>query len=273
MRILAGQDLSSNDERKVLLGEGLAKSLGASPGHTIVLLTTAANGGASAVELTVAGIFATVTKEYDDSAIRVPIPIARKLMRVAGATSWVVLLDTDAHTSDFIKAAQARLPADHFEVVPWRSLADFYNKTVLLFSKQVNVVKLIIGLIIMLTITNTLTMSVLERTTEIGTCLAVGLYSNRVMRLFIIEGLLIGVLGGAVGISLGYLFAMIISAIGIPMPPPPGMTHGYLGQVLITRDLVMNAVLLAFVTTLLASLLPAWKAGRMNIVDALRYGQ
>lgn len=271
--ILGGNDLVRADEKRVLLGEGLATSLGASPGDTVVLLTTTASGSPSAVELMVAGIFATVTKEYDDSAIRLPISVARKLMRVAGATSWVVLLDAAGRTDSFVAAARSSLPANQFEVVPWTALADFYNKTVVLFSKQVTVMKFIIGLIIVLTITNTLTMSVLERTTEIGTSLAVGIRGADIMRLFVIEGVLIGVLGGIFGVILGTLLAMGISTIGIPMPPPPGMAHGYVGQIIVTPGLALDAVVLALVTTLVASAFPAWKAGRLNIVDALRYSQ
>lgn len=271
--ILQGSDLTGPDEKKVLLGEGLAKALDARPGDTVVLLTTAANGGPSAVEVGVDGIFATITKEYDDVAIRLPIDVARKLMRVEGATSWVVLLDGHDRTEDFVAHARSRLPAQAYQIVPWTDLADFYNKTVTLFSKQVNVMKAIIGLIIVLTIMNTLTMSVLERTTEIGTSLAVGVSSSLVMRLFVIEGAMIGILGGAVGIAFGALLAMGISAIGIPMPPPPGMAHGYVAQIVVTPDLMTDAVVLALVTTLVASAFPAWKAGRMNIVDALRYSQ
>jgi putative ABC transport system permease protein len=273
IRILAGQDLADAEQRKVLLGEGLAANLGAKPGDSVVLLTKAANGGASAVEVTVAGVFATITKSYDDYAIRLPITVAHKLMRVSGATSWVVLLDETGRTARFVEVARGLLPIDKFQLVPWRELADFFNKTEALFAKQMNIVKVIIGLIIVLTISNTLTMSVLERTTEIGTGLAIGLRSSVVMRIFVIEGLLIGIIGGLTGILVGYLLAMAISAVGIPMPPGPGMVHGFLAHIVVTRELVSESVMLALITTLLASILPAWKAGRMNIVDALRYSQ
>jgi putative ABC transport system permease protein len=271
--IRAGQDLANADEKKVLLGEGLAKALDAKPGSTVVLLITTASGGANALELTVAGIFSTITKEYDDHAIRLPITYARKLMRVEGATSWVAVLDHTEGTDAFVAAARSALDGKPFQVVHWRELADFYNKTEALFTKQVAVVRIIIGLIIVLTIMNTLTMSVMERTTEIGTSLAVGLPGRLVMRLFVIEGVLIGILGGIIGVVLGYVLAMIISTIGIPMPAPPGMAHGYVAGITISPALIIDAVVLAFLTTLLASALPAWKAGRMNIVDALRYSQ
>lgn len=268
-----GHDLESIDEAAAILGEGLARTLGVKPGDTIVLLGTTANGSPNAIEVAVAGTFFTIYKEYDDTALRLPIPLARKLVRVDGATSWVALLDKTETTTTTIEAIRPHLPAKEFQIVPWNDLADFYNKVVVLFSKQVDVVKIIIGLIIVLTISNTQTMSVLERTTEIGTSLAIGLRSSDVLRLFLLEGALIGIVGGLIGIALGYLLGALISAIGIPMPPPPGMARGYTGQILISATLALDAMVLALVTTLAASIMPAWKASRMNIVDALRCNQ
>lgn len=273
VRIVSGRDLASDSEKSVLLGEGLARSLGVKEGDSVVLLATASNGSPGAVEVSVAGTFATTAKEYDDSALRLPIEVARKLMRVRGATSWVVLLDKTEQTEKSAAYLARALPAKDFEVVPWTVLADFYNKTVVLFSRQISVVKFIIGLIIVLTISNTQMMSVLERTTEIGTSLAIGLRRNTLMRMFVAEGALIGVVGGVLGVALGYALALAISAVGIPMPPPPGMASGFDGEILVAPALALDALVLALTTTLLASLMPAWKASRMNIVDALRYNQ
>lgn len=273
LTITRGRDLADASEAAVLLGDGLADSLGATLGARVVLLTTAASGSPNAIELTVVGTFATVSKEFDDSALRLPIALARKLIRVRGATSWVTVLDRTEQTASVVETLRAALPQDAFQLVPWSDLADFYNKTVILFKKQINVVKFIIGLIIVLTISNTQMMTVLERTTEIGTSLAIGQRRQLVMRTFLTEGLLIGALGGVIGVILAYLIAAMISAIGIPMPPPPGMARGYLAQIVITHALALDALTLAFLTTLLASVLPAWKASRMNIVDALRYNQ
>jgi putative ABC transport system permease protein len=273
VNIMSGRDLETADEAAVILGEGLARSMGVAPGDEVVLLVTASNGSPNAVEVKVAGTFATTTKEYDDSALRLPIQVARKLMRVKGATSWVVLLDTTDRTEEASRYLSEKLPGDKFEIVPWMTLADFYNKTVVLFSRQVSVVKFIIGIIIVLTISNTQMMGVLERTTEIGTSLAIGLRRATVMRLFVAEGALIGAIGGVLGVLLGFVLAHVISAIGIPMPPPPGMARGFLGEIRIVPQLVTDALILAVFTTFAASLLPAWKASRMIIVDALRRNQ
>ena len=273
INVFEGHDLSSGEDRSVILGEGLAANLGVSIGQTVVLLATASTGSPNAVEARVSGIFMTTSKEFDDHALRMPIPAVRKLMRVTGATSWIVLLDKTEKTSAATLSARAVLPTQEFEVVPWSNLADFYNKTVVLFSKQVSVVKTIIALIIVLSISNTQTMSVLERTTEIGTSLAIGLRRSQVLRLFLIEGILIGIIGGIIGIILGYFLSIGISGIGIPMPPAPGMAHGYTGEILITPLLAMDALILAILTTLIASVMPAWRASRMIIVDALRCNQ
>lgn len=273
INFMSGRDLDSGSEAGVVLGEGLARSLNVKPGDSVVLLATTAAGSPNAIEVKVVGTFATIYKDYDDTALRLPIGQARKLMRVEGATSWVVLLDRTERTQEALASISSRLEVKSFEVVPWFQLADFYNKTVELFSKQVDVMKLIIGLIIILTISNTQTMSVLERTTEIGTSLAIGLKSGTVMRLFLTEGVLIGVLGGIFGVILGFILASAISAIGIPMPPPPGMAHGYVGEILVTPGLARDGLILALLTTVIAGLAPAWRASRMNIVDALRSNQ
>ena len=273
VNIVRGRDLEKDDEAAVILGEGLAHAMGVKPGDTVVLLVTTASGGPGAVEVKVAGTFATTTKEYDDSALRLPIRVARKLMKVKGATSWVVLLDDTERTDEAKRYLAENLPKTRYEIVPWTALADFYNKTVVLFSKQVSVVKFIIGLIIVLTISNTQMMSVLERTTEIGTSLAIGLRRMTLMRMFIVEGALIGAVGGILGVFLGFVLAHAISAVGIPMPPPPGMARGFTGEILIVPQLAADALVLAVVTTFVASLLPAWRASRMTIVDALRRNQ
>ena len=271
MAIVEGKDLPDSPPNSVIIGEGLAANLNVHAGDKVVLLGTTAKGNPNAVELQVAGLFATSTKAYDDTALRVPIPIARTLMRVDGATSWVVLLDKTSSTPALVDKLRTTLPAKDYQVIPWSDLADFYNKTVTLFSKQVGVVRTLIAIIVMLTISNMLSMSVIERTGEIGTSMAVGVRRSRILAQFVWEGVLLGTIGGLIGLGLGYGLGAIISAIGIPMPPPPGMARGYIGAILITPDLALDGFLLAFFTTLFASFIPARKASRMNIVDALRH--
>lgn len=270
--IAEGTTLREDDRGGVLFGLGLARNLGVKIGDQVVLIVTKPSGGINAVEVTVRGLFSTVTKAYDDSALRLPIETARKLLGVQGAHAWVVLLDDTRRTEAVTASLRSHLPHE-FQVVPWYDLADVYNKTVSLFSKQVEVVRVIIAAIIVLSITNTMMMGVMERTGEIGTSIALGVKRRGILGLFICEGAILGIFGGLIGLLLGFALAALISAIGIPMPPPPGMAHGFIGEILITPRLAAESFILAVVTTLAASVVPAWKASRLVIVDALRHNR
>ncbi|MCQ1549068.1 MAG: FtsX-like permease family protein [Candidatus Accumulibacter phosphatis] len=268
-----GRGLTSTQPKGIIMGLGLAANLGVDVGDQVILMANTRTGSVNAVECHILGLFSTVSKAYDDAAVRVPISTARDLLRVSGSHVWVLLLDKTEDTQKVLTSLQSRFPGNSLEFVPWNRLADFYNKTVVLFRKQVGVIEIIIGLIIVLSISNTLMMNVVERTGEIGTAMAVGIKSAEIMRLFVLEGLVLGIFGGMLGLVLGSAAAYVISIIGIPMPPPPGMARGYTGEILVNASLLLNAFLLAAGTTLLASLYPAWKASRMIIVDALRFNR
>lgn len=273
VRIVEGRNLADAAAKEVVLGRGLARNLDVRPGDTVALLATASGGGINAAEMKVAGVFVSPNQAYDDSALYLPIGLAQSLLRVNGAHVWLVLLNDTDRTDDFLAQFRTRFPAsaDKLEFVPWYQQADFYNKTVALFTQQMNVLRLIIGFIIVLSISNMLVMNVLERTGEIGTLLAIGFKRKKILQLFAIEGLLLGLIGASLGLIIGYGLAELISAIGIPMPPPPGMEEGYTGRIRITPNVMVTAFLIAFITTALAGLYPAWKASRLPIIKALRH--
>lgn len=274
IRISQGDNLSEADATGIILGEGLASHLGVEPDQQVVLLASTPAGGLNAVEARVRGLSYTYNKARDDTALRVPLPMAQELIRVSGAHVWVVLLEDTGQTDAVLARLRARYPPESgLQFVPWYELADVYNKTAALFSRQMNFVKLIIGLIIIFSITNTLSMSVMERTGEIGTLLAMGTRRREITRLFFIEGVLLGLAGGLSGVLVGVLLAYFISMVGIPMPPPPGMEHGYTGRILVNAPLVGGVFLIALGTAALASLYPAGKASRLQIVDALRHNR
>ncbi|MCC6531311.1 MAG: ABC transporter permease [Burkholderiales bacterium] len=273
LKIVAGQNLSETEPKTVILGQGLATSLGAKLGDKVVLVANTQKGGVNAVEVTVRGTFSTVTKAYDDVALRLPLKTAQQLLRVQGTHRWVVLLDRTESTAAVVAALRQQFDSKKFDIVPWSQLADFYNKTVTLFSRQVTVMKLIIAAIIVLSISNTMMMSVMERTGDVGTAMALGNSRRDMLSLFLSEGLMLGIAGALLGVILGWAFAAVISFIGIPMPPPPGATEGFTAKIRLTPGLTSQALVLAILTTLIASVYPAWKASRMIIVDALRHNR
>jgi putative ABC transport system permease protein len=270
---VTGETLSSADQSGVLLGSGLASALGVKRGDRVSFLATVPRGGISAVEGTVRGIFSTGVKTYDDNAVRMPLALGRQLLRVPGAHVWVVGLDATDHTDETMAYLRAQLPANRFELASWRDLSDFYRKSVVLLSRQIHVVAVLIGVIIILGISNTLTMNVLERTGEIGTLMAMGTPRRAILQLFVLEGVLLGAIGGLGGLAIGFGLAELLSYVGIPMPPPPGRNTGYSAQIMVTIPLALAACGIAIVSTTLASVYPAWKAANLPIVDALRHNR
>jgi len=271
--ISQGSGLSVADPKGIIVGEGLAANLGIGVGDKVVLLANTASGGVNGVEVRVRGLFSTFTKAFDDAALRVPIATAQELLRTNGAHSWVLLLDKTENTDAVMAQLKKELDAGKLQFIPWFDLADFYNKTAALFSRQVYVVYVIIALVIVLSISNTLIMSVLERTGEIGTLMATGTTRKKIQQMFVSEGVILGMLGGAIGVLFGIILAQIISYIGIPLPPPPGSNRAFTGQIMVTFSLSVTALAIAVGTTLLASFYPAWKASRLTIVDALRHNR
>ncbi len=272
LHVFQGENLAAGDRRGVILGTGLARNVGAGVGDSVVLLTTTASGSINAAEMVVRGLFFTSTKAFDDTVLRAPIDAARQLVGAPGAHAWVLLLEDTGLTLPVLSDLRQRFPREtaDLEFVPWFELADFYNKTVRLFSRQIRIVELIIAVIMVLTISNVAAMNVLERTAEIGTLMAFGVRRAKILRLFVTEGVVLGTLGGVLGVILGWALAQMISAIGIPMPPPPGMDVAYDAGILVTVALAATGFVLAVASATFATLYPAWRASRLPIVDALR---
>ena len=273
LNIAQGEGLSAGDPDGIILGVGLAANLDVKPGDQVVLVGTSASGSINAVDAHIRGLFRSDVKAYDDSALRAPIGLARRLLKVRGSHIWVIALDKTEDTREWVDRMRAELRSTKLELIPWYDLADFYNKSVKLLSSQMFFVRVIIGLIIVLSISNVLIMSVLERTGEIGTLMAMGTRARHILKQFLWEGFLLGLLGTLLGLVIGLILAHIISFVGIPMPPPPGRQGGYSAQILLTWGLAASAFALGIVTTSLASLYPAWRASRLEIVDALRHNR
>jgi putative ABC transport system permease protein len=205
--------------------------------------------------------------------VRLPIELARKLLRTDAAQTLVVVLDKTENTdlvagrlNDLFKGKNLPL-----ELRPWHEMADFYNKTVQLFGRQYLVLKIIIAIIVILSIFNTISMSIWERTKEIGTIMAMGFKQWEIMKIFLLEGCVLGVVGGILGVLGGIILAHIISLIGIPMPSPPGASIEWTATIRIVPSVLITAFLVSIVAALISSFYPAYKASRLIIAEALRY--
>ena len=117
---------------------------------------------------------------------------------------------------------------------------------------------------------NTINLNLYERRGEFGTMRALGNSNRRVFALIMTEGFVLGIVGALAGVAVGILLAVAISAIGIPMPPPPNAELGYVAQIRLTPWGMISAALIGATASVVAATLPGVRISRMPIVDALR---
>lgn len=272
--ITRGAGLSADDiPETIILGKGLAEALSVEPGAYVTLMTNTIHGGINAMDMHVKGVLATADKNFDDISLRMPIATAQSLLNTTSVQNIVIKLK---RTEDTVYAKQVltRLFAKEnldLEIKTWDELSDFYVKTADLFNTFHWVMRCVISIAVILGIFNTMNMSVMERFSEIGTLMAMGIRRRGILSLFLFEGLLLGLIGGGIGIVLGFVILSGIGHVGIVMPPPPGATMNWISQPAIVGDVVVFTFILSIVIGGVSSLMPAFKASRLNIVDALRY--
>jgi putative ABC transport system permease protein len=233
---------------------------------------TLSAGAVNTLDFELVGIFQSFSKEFDARAVRIPLDAAKNLMDTTAAHLVVVMLKNTDDTNTTVNALKSQFSKDGFEITAWNELSDFYEKTVELYNQQFGVLRLIILVMVILSVVNSVNMTLFERTREFGTMLAVGNRADTVFKLIMVESLCLGVLGALIGMLSGCIAALSISAIGIPMPPPPNANMGYTALIRIVPSIVLTAGAIGFAATMLATLIPARRAAKLDIVEALRHG-
>jgi putative ABC transport system permease protein len=273
LTMIDGTELSSDEPEGAILGEGLARAVAAKVGDSFSLLATTTSGALNGIDIKVVGIFKSLAKEFDDNAMMIALPHATILMNTEEVDSVVVLLkDTERlksfQTSLSREAAAAGL---ELEYQNWSDLAVFYHSVVDLYDGFFAFIAILVVVIVFFGISNTMAMAVMERTVEIGIQRALGTKRIAIVKQFLVEGTLLGLIGTVLGIGLGILLAQFITSLEIMMPPPPGTS----------REIPLIIELVAWVwgvslvgvwgVAMLASVIPANFAAKKPIVDALRF--
>ena len=243
----------------------------------IDLLAATAGGAPNVVQLAVGGAEPQGVKELDDNFIAMPLALAQQLVYGRGehkATGIVLQL----RRSEDLPAARARLMTLFrqnrldLDVRDFGELSPFYGQVVKMFSAFFLFIALVMGVIVLFAVINTMTMNVMERTNEVGTIRALGVRRAGIRSQFTVEGVLIGAIGATVGAVLAYLIAALINHAGLTWVPPGNASAVPLRLDVAGRPLLVAGAWLALaIVTTLAALVPANRAARLPVVDALRH--
>jgi putative ABC transport system permease protein len=245
----------------------------------IELLAANAHGAPNVASLQVVKAEPQGVKELDDMYVGMHLSQAQRLLyggEKPEATAVVIQLK---HTSQ-IAAARARLEellattlkGEPLEIQDFAVLNPFYGQVVGMFAAIFGFMAVLIGAIVLFTVANTMSMAVVERTTEIGTLRAIGLRRSGIRRLFVCEALLLGLIGAVIGVTLALGVAWLINHSGLTWLPPGNVDRVPLAVRLWGESRLMIASALGLlVVAVLSAWWPARRAGRMVIVDALRH--
>ncbi len=213
----------------------------------------------------------------EDSTILIPAANARNILEDIApdqVTSISVKIANADEADSIVKVIEERLMLSRhvtertkdFTVTSAKQLLQNIAEvmqSITLFLGGIAAVSLLVGAV---GIANTMFMSVLERTREIGILKAMGATNGEVLLIFLIESALFGIVGGIIGIAAGAVISSIISTIGLRMIGPGGAI-----TTVITPGLVLFAICFSIFLGAISGVIPARQAAKLKPVDALRY--
>lgn len=264
------------DRLELLVGQNLAHDLGVDTGDYVTVLARTRAGSWNALDFTVVGLLGTADMFIDMSAVVMPLSTADELLGMDGAVTEVaVRLDGMAAAAPAKKRFE-QAGFEGLEAWTWRELGELVFQITGTKRAAGFILIMVVIVIAAVGIVNTMLMAVMERTREIGTLRALGFGSRQVVTLFLWEGGLIGFSGSLAGIVIGVGAAVFLDLLAIDMT---GLMMGF-EQILPMRMIlytdvdplfVLQVALLGIGISLLATLLPARRAARVQPAEALRH--
>jgi lipoprotein-releasing system permease protein len=282
--IIAGS-LGAFAGNNIAIGSGVASQLGIGEGGIITLVLP--QGSATIIgtiprieSFHVTAVFQTGMAQYDSGFIFLPIEAAQTLFGVpAGAATQIQLfVQNPDHDQAIIRAIPAAIPDVPANVQDWR---DSNNAFFAAVNVERNVMFLILTLIILVAAFNVISsmiMMVKDKTGDIAILRTMGASSGAILRIFLMVGASVGVLGTLIGFVLGTVFCLHIQQIrmfiqGITGTQLFNPTVYYLESLpaKLQWSEVVEVIVMALILSLLATLYPSWRAARTDPIEALRH--
>jgi ABC-type lipoprotein release transport system permease subunit len=269
-----GRNLTSDDLDNVLIGKGLADAMGVKVGDRITMVGRSQHEQMRQRTMTIVGIFDLGLADIEKQSVYISLKEAQTLYEVTGSTEVSIFLQKLGQESGVIDSMKPGLPGYEIESFQanYPELASAINTK----SGVMDIFSVIIIAIAGVGILNLLLMAVYERTREIGVLGAMGLKPAQISLLFILEGIMIGLVGVAVGILLGLALNGYLMKVGLDFG---NMTQAASYMALIKSrayptwgiEKLPLRVSMILIISALAALIPATEAGRREPAEVLHF--
>lgn len=279
--IVQGRWLKANDEDVLLIGQKMADSLEVGIGDRVTLVGRATHQQMRNRTMTIIGIYELGMPDIEKGLVYISLLEAQTLFDLRDqATEIAVYLAQVGQEPPVVETLSALLPG--YEVDAWNTLDPTLTDLMEMENQIMSVFGIVILLIAGVGILNLMLMAVFERTREIGLLAAMGLKRGETVLLFLLEGVMIGLVGALAGCLLGAAIGAYLGQVGIDWAAIYGTTDlsdfgdmfGLMGDRLYIRigiDTLLRRALTVGIISALASLYPAWQASNREPADALHY--
>ena len=272
-----------NGGDRIIIGSAMAAQLGVSAGDQVTLIApqgaqTALGVSPRSKAYTIAGVVSVGVQDIDALLVYMPFDQARLFFNRPATGDYIDVRVATPDDPEAVKEAIRQIAPERTLVFDWRRQNEAFWRALQVERVAMRLILMIIVAIAAMNIISGLVMLVKNKTRDIAILRTMGASRGAVMRIFLISGAMVGVLGTAAGIVLGLLFVVFIGPIqdfvswatGGPVFDP----SVYMLYRLPARPDWGEIVFVAFwgfFTALLATLPPSWRAGRIDPVEALRY--
>ncbi len=262
-----GRAFTAADREAAVLTPELVRTLGMKLGQKAALLTNDKEGSLSAADLPVVGVYGQAGLPLPEKKIGfVPLTMAQELLHMQGRATEIIIAVDDLKALSSVQAAIVAALGPPYEVSTWSELVPFVKDGVASWRFMSNLFTGIFLVVALLGIVNTMLMSVLERTREIGTMMALGVRRRSILALFLLEATVLGCLGGLVGASFGSALVFRIGKAGLHFHFGTSTLHVH---PFVDLTFFVIALALATAGAVLAAIWPALRASRLRPVTAL----
>jgi putative ABC transport system permease protein len=274
-KVSAGRYLVADDEDVVYIGQGLATAMGVTVGDRFTLAGRGAHQQMRSRTMTVAGIYDLGMPDIEKRTIYMTLGEAQSLYGLDGqVTEIAIFLKQIGEEPAVMNALRPSLAGA--EITSWQTSFPELEQALATKGGAMNVFSVIMLVIVGIGILNLLLMAIYERTREIGILGALGLKPFQISTLFVLEGVLMGLVGVAAGVALGLLINGVSGRVGLDFSQFSSITSYTAlisGKVYATWgvDKLLQRTLTVLVITTLSTLYPAHEAAQREPAEALHY--
>lgn len=250
--VVSGQLRVGADD--VVIGKLLADDLGVRVGSKLRLDT----GQQNSAVVNIAGIFELGVRELDSRFVYLDLRQAQSLLGLPGGVTVIELTVANIFEADVIAAQIERLTSLNAE--SWIETNAQLMNALTAQSLSTNMIIVFVAISVAFGIASVLSVSVVQRTREIGILRATGATREQILKVFLIQGAVFGLCGSFIGIAVSYALVWVFNTLG------PGLFY-----IPLSKTLVSLSLLLATLTGVLAAAVPSRRASRLDPVVAIRY--